>query len=236
MTFYSVQLIKHRLGVDDALDVSSVHGVSGIIGSLGVGLLASPAADPSLTNFGAFYGGGLYLLRAIDLSSKSFDLPLSLRLLMTTLSIVRSRYLLRAQVIGVCVAAAHSAVVTTLILLSMDYVLRRCFDSSLRVSAEEEELGLDVAEYGQVAHTPITEAERTRADQHLETSGAPFKRTPSYEQVKRARSWETNATVPEEERASGRAAAAGPPVIAGVAGGGVARLREPLLAGAGSLQ
>lgn len=132
VTFFSVQLIKHRFGVDDALDVSSVHGVSGLIGSVGVGLLASPAADPGLTHFGAFYGGGMHLLRA--------------------------------QLIGVCVAAVYSAVVTTLILLGTDCVCRRCFDSSIRVSDEEEAIGLDAAEYGQVAHTPITaEAdERTR--------------------------------------------------------------------------
>ena len=34
-TFCTVGILKHRLGIDDALDVSSVHGVSGIVGSLG---------------------------------------------------------------------------------------------------------------------------------------------------------------------------------------------------------
>jgi Amt family ammonium transporter len=37
----SASLIRSRLNVDDALDVSSVHGVTGILGSLYVGLCAS---------------------------------------------------------------------------------------------------------------------------------------------------------------------------------------------------
>ena len=41
--FYSIHLIKHRLLVDDALDVFPVHGVSGILGALLTGIFADTA-------------------------------------------------------------------------------------------------------------------------------------------------------------------------------------------------
>lgn len=55
VTFYSIRLIKHRLGIDDALDVSSIHGMPGIWGSLAVGLFADGRLD-GVT--GLFFGGG----------------------------------------------------------------------------------------------------------------------------------------------------------------------------------
>ena len=141
--------------------------------------------------------------------------------------------------------------------------------------------GLDVAEYGQVALTNMTEEERARADAHLETSGAepcfwrhlytktrnlprqardthreklkkssvsagaPFKRTPSYEQILRRVSSSEERRLSDlqtlhEHRVSvsgrqpprpgGAAAAAGPPAMAsGAGGGGGGGVREPLL-------
>ena len=41
--FYAVDLVKHRLKIDDSLDVFAVHGVGGILGTLLVAVLASPA-------------------------------------------------------------------------------------------------------------------------------------------------------------------------------------------------
>jgi ammonium transporter, Amt family len=41
--FYSIHLIKHRLLIDDALDVFPVHGVSGILGALFTGVFADAA-------------------------------------------------------------------------------------------------------------------------------------------------------------------------------------------------
>ncbi len=41
--FYSIHFIKHRLLIDDALDVFPVHGVSGILGALLTGLFADTA-------------------------------------------------------------------------------------------------------------------------------------------------------------------------------------------------
>ena len=46
-SYYGVVLFKERLKIDDALDVSSVHGVAGIIGALAIGIFASSMINPS---------------------------------------------------------------------------------------------------------------------------------------------------------------------------------------------
>lgn len=48
--------LKYRLGYDDSLDVVGVHLVGGVVGTLGVGLLASAAAPAGIN--GLLYGGG----------------------------------------------------------------------------------------------------------------------------------------------------------------------------------
>lgn len=40
--FHAVEIVKHKLAVDDSLDVFAVHGVGGILGALMVAVLASP--------------------------------------------------------------------------------------------------------------------------------------------------------------------------------------------------
>jgi Amt family ammonium transporter len=54
-SYYGILLIKQRLRIDDALDVSSIHGITGIIGSIAIGLVASSIINPSGPN-GLFYG------------------------------------------------------------------------------------------------------------------------------------------------------------------------------------
>ncbi len=49
--------LKFRLGYDDALDVVGVHLVGGIVGTLMVGLVATPEAPAAVK--GLFYGGGV---------------------------------------------------------------------------------------------------------------------------------------------------------------------------------
>jgi Amt family ammonium transporter len=53
---YAVSL-KFRLGFDDSLDVVGVHLVGGLVGTLGIGFLASKSAPAGVD--GLFYGGGL---------------------------------------------------------------------------------------------------------------------------------------------------------------------------------
>lgn len=47
LSYLGIVLFKEKLKIDDALDVSSVHGVAGIVGSLGVGIFASSMINPS---------------------------------------------------------------------------------------------------------------------------------------------------------------------------------------------
>ena len=48
--------LKYRLGYDDSLDVVGVHLVGGLVGTIGIGLLASAAAPTHVD--GLLYGGG----------------------------------------------------------------------------------------------------------------------------------------------------------------------------------
>lgn len=41
--FFFVTTVKHKMGYDDSLDVFGVHGVGGIIGAIGTGILAAPS-------------------------------------------------------------------------------------------------------------------------------------------------------------------------------------------------
>ncbi|MFB5647713.1 MAG: ammonia channel protein, partial [Candidatus Nitrosomaritimum yanchengensis] len=53
---YSTLIIfKEKLKIDDALDVSSVHGTAGIIGALAIGIFASSAVNPAGPN-GLLFG------------------------------------------------------------------------------------------------------------------------------------------------------------------------------------
>jgi Amt family ammonium transporter len=45
-SYYGIVFFKERLKIDDALDVSSVHGVTGILGALAIGIAATPAIYP----------------------------------------------------------------------------------------------------------------------------------------------------------------------------------------------
>ncbi len=52
--FYSVAVIKHKVGYDDSLDAFGVHGMCGMWGALATGLFANPAVNEGAK--GLFYG------------------------------------------------------------------------------------------------------------------------------------------------------------------------------------
>lgn len=59
--FWFVVSLKARLGYDDSLDAFGVHGVAGVIGTLGVGLLAAPfITQPFGMNGGQGFAGLFY--------------------------------------------------------------------------------------------------------------------------------------------------------------------------------
>jgi ammonium transporter, Amt family len=59
-SFYAILLLKEHLKIDDALDVSSVHGVTGIVGALAIGIIASTAINPAGPD-GLAYGNPMQL-------------------------------------------------------------------------------------------------------------------------------------------------------------------------------
>lgn len=59
-SYYAILLLKEHLKIDDALDVSSVHGVTGIVGALAIGLVASTLINPAGPD-GLFYGNPMQL-------------------------------------------------------------------------------------------------------------------------------------------------------------------------------
>jgi Amt family ammonium transporter len=52
--YFFISVIKHRLGLDDALDAFGCHGVGGIFGGLMTGIFADPAVGG---HSGLLYGG-----------------------------------------------------------------------------------------------------------------------------------------------------------------------------------
>jgi ammonium transporter, Amt family len=59
-SYYAILLLKEHLKIDDALDVSSVHGVTGIVGALAIGLIASTLINPVGPD-GLLYGNPMQL-------------------------------------------------------------------------------------------------------------------------------------------------------------------------------
>src|SRR5919199_1345108 len=64
LCFFAVNLIKERVGVDDALDVFGVHGVGGTWGALATGLFAALAINADGAN-GLFYGDPSQFLKQL---------------------------------------------------------------------------------------------------------------------------------------------------------------------------
>lgn len=104
---YAISL-KAKLGYDDSLDVSSVHGVGGLLGVLALGVCASPMLTGTQ--------GGLLAGHAD---------------------------LLFIQGLSALAVAAYTAVATVVVLLVVDRLI------GLRTSAEDEDLGMDLAQHGQ---------------------------------------------------------------------------------------
>lgn len=61
VSYCYVNFLKERIGVDDTLDAFGCHGVSGIVGSIMTGLLATKSVNSAVVHNGLFYGGGMQL-------------------------------------------------------------------------------------------------------------------------------------------------------------------------------
>jgi ammonium transporter, Amt family len=104
---------KTKLGYDDSLDAFGVHGVGGILGTLGAGFLAQKFINPSGAD-GLFFGNPHQLF---------------------------------VQAISALVAVVYSFIVTLVILKVIDILV------GLRISEEEEVLGLDLSQHEESGYT-----------------------------------------------------------------------------------
>ena len=102
--------LKHRLRLDDSLDVFGIHGLAGIVGSIGTGIVSSPL-------LGGFKGPGYSIL---------------------------AQTLVQAE--AVLFASAWSAAGSALVFAIVRYTI------GLRVDADAERHGLDIADHGERAY------------------------------------------------------------------------------------
>lgn len=122
--------LKNMLGYDDTLDVFGIHGVGGIVGALGTGLVVNPA----------WGGAGVVdYIGCSDAGAVLATCPVAAYDLVTQVT---------AQAKGVLVTVAWSGV-GSLVIWGVLRVL-----GLLRVSKEVESEGLDVAVHGEAAYHP----------------------------------------------------------------------------------
>ncbi|WP_218915150.1 ammonium transporter [Caldanaerobius polysaccharolyticus] len=117
LCYYTVNIMKYKLGYDDSLDAFGIHGIGGTWGAIATGLFASKAINPAGAN-GLFFGNPHQLL---------------------------------VQFISVIVTYAFAAVASFIIIKAISIF------TQVRLSEEEEELGLDLTQHGEEAY-PYTES------------------------------------------------------------------------------
>ena len=105
--------MKGKLGYDDSLDAFGVHGVGGILGTLGAGLFAEKLINPAGAD-GLFFGNPHQLV---------------------------------IQVMAIAVVAVYSFVVSIMLLKLIDWTI------GLRVTEEEEMMGLDISQHEESGYT-----------------------------------------------------------------------------------
>ena len=124
LSYGGVVLIRDKLRIDDALDVSSVHGIAGIVGALGIGIFASTLINPSGVD-GLLYG--------------NYDQ-------------------IWIQGVGIGVAAVMGFGGTWILLQLIKHLI------GIRVTPEEEDIGLDISEHAEEAYSDEEEFKFTPND------------------------------------------------------------------------
>lgn len=127
LVVFGVWLLDHKLHVDDPVGAVAVHLMNGVWGTLAVGLFATPTAPAFARGFGDGMTFGANQIMGVGLFyGGGFTL-------------------LGIQIIGVAAILAFTAVTITLSFLAIRATV------GLRVSEQEEIVGLDVEEHGLVS-------------------------------------------------------------------------------------
>ncbi|MCY1647329.1 ammonium transporter [Caulobacter sp. SL161] len=120
-------VVKNALKYDDSLDAFGIHGIGGIVGAIGTGLVVNPA-----------WGGA----GVVDYTSCGKDGDLST----CDTAVYDMGVQLMAQLKAVGVTILWSAVATAIVFIIIKLVI------GLRAAPEAEEDGLDISEHGERAY------------------------------------------------------------------------------------
>ena len=142
--------IKNLLGFDDALDAFGVHGIGGIWGGILTGILANPevSGGPGATCFtdatDEVKVGGCVTVDAVAKSSNACGAAFG------------NAEQIGIQLLGIVVTMIFSFIMTLIILVPMDMILKAATGKGIRVTEEAEDMGLDLSEHGEsmVGHPP----------------------------------------------------------------------------------
>ena len=115
LCYFSVMVVKAKLGYDDSLDAFGIHGVAGTWGVLAVGLWATVSFNSHGAN-GLFHSGA---------------------------------HLLLVQFVAVLVSAVYSFVMSFGLFKLVDKLV------GLRVTEDEERIGLDLTQHRESAYTSL---------------------------------------------------------------------------------
>jgi len=142
--------VKHYLGYDDALDAFGVHAIGGIVGGISTGFFATRAVGSYASGFELNGGSGVP-----GVSNRDGVYYSDLKHGGTQLGL---------QLYAIVVSIGWAAFMSTILLLAIDKTM------GLRVSAQDEDTGLDDSIHGESLtpkeskpYTGVSEAEMTTA-------------------------------------------------------------------------
>jgi ammonium transporter, Amt family len=120
--FFFCTTVKNALGYDDSLDVFGVHCIGGIIGALATGILVNPSLG----------GVGIpdYVTKPGELAIAAYDFGPAFM----------------AQVKAVALTLVWSGIGSAILFKLVDIII------GLRATADDERLGLDIADHGERAY------------------------------------------------------------------------------------
>ena len=121
-------IVKNALKYDDSLDAFGIHGIGGIIGAIGTGIVVSPAlGGAGIVDYAKCFDEAGKILSACP--------PATYNMGMQVL----------AQSKGVLVTVLWSGVASTIVFLIIKYTI------GLKASVDDQDEGLDIAEHGERA-------------------------------------------------------------------------------------
>jgi Amt family ammonium transporter len=120
-------VVKNALKYDDSLDAFGIHGIGGIVGAIGTGLVVNPL----------WGGAGI-----VDYTSCAKDGDIST----CDSAVYNLGTQVLAQLKGVCVTILWSAIASAIVFYLIKVVI------GLKASPEAEEEGLDISEHGERAY------------------------------------------------------------------------------------